>query len=326
MSYRPEYMICEDCATQLTETTSDYVCPSCGLVAGKKIVESSYQKSQTAFNGISTQAVEEGNRPSITTQTGSFLGYYNQWNITDITGKNLRSQKKLEYRRLKRINDIYSQSQGKERLYRALRLLATISGILELPESIKENSAKIFRKCYKNLNEIRIADLIGASVYLSSRLSHYNMRLKDLLLSFENENVEVLGKNILYAATQIRILTGFKIKATSSEEYLERVVQSLINDQEFKIKLQKLLISNIEYGILLRRTSYDLMKKLSKNLRGGRDPYALACATVAGADLIIAAKFGKKRGFATQRLIARVGDVAEYTLREHFLQIIKKII
>ena len=95
---------------------------------------------------------------------------------------------------------------------------------------------------------------------------------------------------------------------------------------EFKIKLQKLHISNMEYGILLRKTSQEILKKLSNDLRGGRDPYALACATVAGADLLIANNFGKKRGFATQRLISRVGDVAEYTLREHFLQIIKKVI
>jgi transcription initiation factor TFIIIB Brf1 subunit/transcription initiation factor TFIIB len=319
-------MLCEDCSTPLTETISDYVCPSCGLVAGQKVVESSYQKNEGNFKTYGTQAVEEGNKSSNVNQIGSFLGYYNNWNISDYQGKYVVSSKNTQFRRLKRINDIYTQSHGKERLYRSLRLLAVVSGVLELPDSIKEDSARIFRNCYKKLLDIRVADLTAASVYLASRLNHYNLRVKDLLQSFENEGVVVQGKNILYAATQIRILTGYKVKSTTSEEYLERVIQALINDDEFKIKLQKQHISNMEYGILLRKTSQEILKKLSRDLRGGRDPYALACATVAGADLTIANNFGKRRGFATQRLIARVGDVAEYTLREHFLQIIKKVI
>lgn len=319
-------MLCEDCSTQLTETISDYVCPNCGLVAGQKIVDSSYQKNESDYKIYGTQAVEDGNKVSSVNQIGSFVGYYNNWNVADYQGKKINPTKSNHFRRIKKVNDIYSQSKGKERLYRALRLLAVISGVLEFPDSIKEDSARIYRNCYKKLTDIRVADLIAASIYLSSRLNHYNLRVKDLLQSFENENIQVQGKNVLYAATQIRILTGYKVKSTSSEEYLERVVQALINDDEFKIKLQKLHISNMEYGILLRKTSQEILKKLSNDLRGGRDPYALACATVAGADLLIANNFGKRRGFATQRLISRVGDVAEYTLREHFLQIIKKVI
>lgn len=326
MAIAQEFQLCNECGTQLTETLSDYVCPNCGLVAAPRLVESSFFINQDEKTGYSSHSIAENVKASLLNTKGSFIGFYSNWNISDIQGKRINLNGIQQFKRLKRINDIYSQSQGKERLYRALKLLSGVSGVLELPNSIKDDAARIFRNSYEKLPEIRIVDLVAASLYLATRLNGYNLRVKDLLSSFQSENADVLGKHVLFAATQIRIIGGYRIRSTTSEEYLERIIQALINDQEFQLKLYKLHISNLEFGILIRKTSQELLKLLSRDIRGGRDPYVLACATVAGADLLIAKKFGKNRGFATQRLIARVSNVAEYTLREHFLQIVKLIL
>lgn len=319
-------MVCAECGHSLTETQSDYVCPNCGLIAGPRVVDSSYHAGVTNIKGFNTQSAEEGERNSLVNRTGSFIDYYGRSRLTDIQGKNIDLENTSQFKRLKRINDVYTQSQDKARLYSLLKLLNSVSGVLELPESIKEEAAKIIRTNYSKVPHLKTGDLVAASIYLITRMNRYNLRLRDLMHAFLKEDLDVQGKNILYAVTKIRMVAGYHIRSTSSEEYLEKVIQALINDEEFISKLEKNHISNFEYGILLRKTSREIFEKLSKSLRGGRDPYILATATVAGADLVIASKFGNRRGFATQRLIARVSDVAEYTMREHFIKIIKKVL
>ncbi|MHA2365405.1 MAG: hypothetical protein ACXAC7_15715 [Candidatus Hodarchaeales archaeon] len=316
--------LCEECGTPLTETISDYVCPACGLIQSPKYVQGTYMSHETA-NSFGNQYVEIGDRPSSVSGTGSYLDYYGSWKLTDIAGKRITPDKALRFARLKKINDIYTQSRGKEKLYRALQLLNRISGVLELPNSLKEESAKIYRLSYQKIpGKVRIANVVGASIYLATRMTNYNLRIKEMLNAFQKEQVTLTGKKLIATAAQIRMILGLQVRATRPEEYLERVIVKLHNNEKFVQKLQQNHISHIEYAIQLRKYASDLLKRLCVNKRGGRDPYILAGATVAGADLIISRKFGKKRGFATQRFIAEACDIPEYTLREHFIKIVKK--
>lgn len=316
--------LCDECGTALTETISDYVCPACGLIQSPKYVQGTYVSQETA-NSYGSQYVEVGERPSTVNGTGSYIDYYGSWKLTDINGKRIKQDKVLRFARLKKVNDIYTQSRGKEKLYRALHLLNRVSGGLELPNSLKEECARIYRGSYKKIpGKTRIANVVGASIYLATRMAKYNLRLKELLSAFQQEQVTLTGKALIAAASQIRMIMGLQVRATRPEEYLERVVVKLHNHEQFIQKLQQHHISHIEYAIQLRKYGQEILQRLTAGMRGGRDPYILAGATVAGADLIISRKFGKRRGFATQRFIAEACDIPEYTLREHFIKIVKK--
>ncbi|WP_455463240.1 hypothetical protein, partial [Candidatus Hodarchaeum mangrovi] len=68
--------------------------------------------------------------------------------------------------------------------------------------------------------------------------------------------------------------------------------------------------------------------------RGGRNPFILAAAVIIASDILLAQKnvfpncYKKrsKRGILTQKYIAKMLDIAEFTLREHFLLLIKPLI
>ena len=326
MSQKLVNQVCQECGGTITETPSDMVCGKCGLVCGPVFAENRLLRDSSILMYQNNGLNREIEKPSSLPDFGSLVGYYNQWDLSDTTGTRLLGKRSNQFRRLKRINDIYSKSQGRQRLYRSLQLLGVIAGVLEVPESVKDDAARIIKRNYDKLEDFYLVDFVAASIYLSSRLARYCVRVRDLLLAFEKEGLDVPGKNLLYAATQIRMISRLKHRTTSSEEYLEKVIQNVINDTGFQTTLKKLHIPSSEYGILLRKNSQRILNSIKKETRGGRDPYALACATVAGADLIIAQKFGKRRGFATQRLIAKLGDVPEFTLREHFLQIVKRVV
>ena len=76
----------------------------------------------------------------------------------------------------------------------------------------------------------------------------------------------------------------------------------------------------------LRKLTKELLENLSDEKRGGRDPFALACACVVGADVIIGRYNKRRRGYITQGTLARINNVAEFTLREHYLTIVKPIL
>lgn len=317
--------LCEECGSQLAETNTHYVCPSCGLVQGPRYVEGNYQTLKTAMS-FGNRFVEAGEKPT-SVGMGTFIDYYGSWRLSDIAGKKIGQETGQRFARLKRINDVYTQSRGKDKLYRALQLLNRISGSLELPHNLREESARIYRRAYQEIeSKARIATVVAACIYLATRLINYNLRVKEILKAFEQQQLALSGKSLITAAAEIRRVLGLKVRATRPEEYLERAVISLVNNQNFKIRLQKNHIGEHEYTIQSRKLAKQILKHLDQSKRGGRDPYILASACLAGADLIIAKNFGKRRGVATQRLVAEACEIPEYTLREHFLRVVKPIL
>jgi transcription initiation factor TFIIIB Brf1 subunit/transcription initiation factor TFIIB len=72
-------------------------------------------------------------------------------------------------------------------------------------------------------------------------------------------------------------------------------------------------------------TSSDILRKISNADRGGRSPYAFAVSTVYAAEKLLA-KSERRKSVITQKLLAEITGVAEYTIREHFCTVLKKLV
>ncbi|MHA2298083.1 MAG: hypothetical protein ACXAEU_05145 [Candidatus Hodarchaeales archaeon] len=313
---------CHECGGYIIKTLSDYVCSSCGLVYSAELIA----RDASSVNSRFTQSLNyQGDRPNMVDGIGTYIGHYGNWKLKDAQGKSINGSNKLS--RLKKINDYYIHNSSNELNYRAFRLLNSICGVLELPWQVKIDAARIIRKSSGKLpSKVRMADMVSASIYMSTRLSSYNLRTSKLLEAFEKESITIRGKQMLFAAYCIKSLIGFSLKPCKSEDYLESVLSKIQNDQEVTKRLKTKNVKPDQYIILLRRISRFLLTKIPPHSRGGRNPYALAGATVAGADTIIARINNQKRGLITQKKIARLSDIAEYTLREHYLVIVKPVV
>lgn len=313
---------CPECGGYIIKTLSDYVCSSCGLVYSKEMISRDASSVNSRF---SPSLNHQGDRPNMVDGIGTYMGHYGNWKFKDAQGKSVNSSGKLS--RLKKINDYYVHNSSNDSNYRAFRLLNSICGVLELPWQVKIDAARIIRKCSGKLpSKVRMAETVAASIYLATRLSSYNLRTSKLLEVFEKETITVLGKQMLFAAYCIKSLIGFSLKPCRSEDYLESVLSKIQNSEDISNRLKSKNMKPDQYIILLRRISRFLLTKIPPHSRGGRNPYALAGATVAGADTIIARINSQKRGIITQKNIAKLSEIAEYTLREHYLVIVKPVV
>ena len=318
---------CEECGTLVIQTATHNVCPACGLVQGQKIVEGSYISIDSS-NSFGNQFVDVANKPSLANGgAGSFIDFYGNWNLTDYSGKTINQGKFFRYARLKKMNDYYSQSSNQLKLYRALQLINRLHGVLDLPESLKDEISRLYRKCYQKIpTHYRIPIVVAACFYLSNKLMNYNILLKEIVLACEKLNLNVKGKTLITAASEIKKSLRLQIRATRPEEYLEKAILALTNNKALIEKLRLMHIGINEYTIQIRSECLNIIKQLNIDKRGGRNPFILAAACVAGSDTIVSSKIGKKRGIATQKIVAESCNIPEYTLREHYIKIIKPVI
>ena len=318
---------CEECGTVLIQTPTHNVCPSCGLVQGQKFVEGTYISIDSA-KSFGNQFVDIINKPSLSNGgSGSFIDFYGNWNLTDFSGKTINQGKFFRYARLKKMNDYYSQSKGHLKLFRALHLINRIHGILDLPQNMKDEISKLYRNCYQKLpSHYRIPIVVAACFYLSTKLLNYNLLLKDIVNVCQRLELNVKGKTLITAASEIKKILRLPIRATRPEEYLEKAILSLTNNSVLREKLKLLHIGINEYTVQIRSECANIIKLVDNERRGGRNPFILAAACVAGSDTVISSKIGKKRGIATQKIVAESCNIPEYTLREHYIKIIKPII
>ncbi|MFX0092619.1 MAG: hypothetical protein ACFFBD_12725, partial [Candidatus Hodarchaeota archaeon] len=229
----------------------------------------------------------------------------------------------------KKINDLDVHTQDNKREYRALCMLNALMGVLELSSSVRDDAALMFRKTQDQLEgHVYIAEMIAGAVYLSVRTTPgENLQLKDLMRACENANLHVRSNKVLQAAALIRKLSRRQIKVVQPLDYFEKVFNTLIHDKRVLLRLQKMDFPIEEYTVFLREYARRIMKKITSLTRGGRNPYVTACAVFAGADILIArVQRNKKIGLIPQRQLAQITDVAEFTLRDHYLKVVKPLI
>jgi len=111
-----------------------------------------------------------------------------------------------------------------------------------------------------------------------------------------------------------------------SEDYINRLVNEVINYDFMEERLEKKdSIWDIkEYQILLLRKSHKILKKLPDWQRGGRNPFILTAAIIYLADKLLN-KESNRKTILTQKIISQSTGIAEYSIRDHYVNLLKPI-
>ncbi|MFX0090833.1 MAG: hypothetical protein ACFFBD_03640 [Candidatus Hodarchaeota archaeon] len=320
-------LVCVECGGSLIETSSDIVCSKCGLVNNRVLVDPAFQIIEQE-KGYGQTFVAQANRAYIADDLGSCLGKYNKSFLKDIKGNRLDPETQLNFLRQKKINDVHMQAEGKRKIYNGLSVLNEVISILELPESARDDAAKIYRRCYEQLTgDCYNAELAGGALYLSLRTwSSEVIRLSQLVLAFDNAGVRVRKSKVLQAAAKMRQILGRQIKIVTPQDYIEQILHRLINHELVQDILERKGRKKEIFLLELRKEVHSILKDLITEKRSGRNPYILASAVIVGADVLMSVKRGRKTGTLSQAVIAKVCGIAEFTLREHYLKIIRSLI
>ncbi|MHA1754117.1 MAG: hypothetical protein ACTSYR_01195 [Candidatus Odinarchaeia archaeon] len=316
---------CPECSGRIIENVGEYVCSSCGLVVDQvyEPLRSDYpyegEKSKTAL----------GNRLHIVDGLGSYIDYLNANCFYDTKGSPLSARKQNFYRRLKYRYNLYGRVKDQQTDYRIFRILNRISSKLNLSNHIRDSAAYHYRKIKKRFRG-RIKNhvvLIALCLILAIRNNKelIQVNLRELCEVFRKLGHRVTPRSITRLAFQLKIKLGYTIKNVKSEEYITKIISALSNSVEIKNKLNTNKENQNNYWQLLNLETFKLLRNISKMDRGGRNPYVFAAAAVYAAEQKIARE-NNRRPYLTQREIAEITHVAEYSIRDHFCSILKKYI
>jgi transcription initiation factor TFIIIB Brf1 subunit/transcription initiation factor TFIIB len=156
----------------------------------------------------------------------------------------------------------------------------------------------------------------------------------------------ISGRQILRAAGEIKRVTKLKIRTNTPTNYTEFVINTIISHETTIGVLHKSLrlpsptlppnkqptkrpVMSLS---LYERDLREFTQKITALVKEdddykGRDPLSFAAAIIVGADVLIGKARNRRRGYLTQRALAEaIPEVAEFTMREHYLNFIKPLI
>ncbi|MFX1511279.1 MAG: hypothetical protein ACFFCQ_01695 [Promethearchaeota archaeon] len=320
----PEIQRCEECQGEIIQTTSDLVCSNCGLIISPVFVEPLLPYNDDNESTLVSYGVSQGFRLHIADSLGSFVGTYGNWRLRDGKGKSLSPFQYEKFSRLKKLNDIFLHTTSfQKKEYRGLRILNAVGATLEIPESVRSESCYLLRKALKDPTlKSTVLELVAGSLYLAIRITKVTVRLQDIISAFEQRGHIIEGKKLLKAAVGIKKLTGKAIQPTRAEDFINKAIEAICLSSKVKTSCAKRSVPIDQFRCTLRIKTRDLLKSFPPNRRGGRNPYIFVCAMLVAADKLLA-KENNRPTILTQRLVAQECQVAEYSLREHYLKLIK---
>jgi len=237
------------------------------------------------------------------------------------------SNKILKYRRLDVLNKRKSTLEKKENSI--IMLIRRVSSNLNIPKSARERAISLFLKCARKIaqsNKRELVLLAAACLLIAVReLKHAApITLQEIVSAFNQNGVKVNPMKTLWTIKNIEQLLGNRIPLRSCKDYVWRLTQEAIKNPIVQKKLRELGIDPEIYKHRLALLAIMLLNKVEER-KGGRRPLITALASIYAADRILAFRENHKP-ILTQRIIARIGAIAESTLREHYASLFKDIV
>ncbi|MHA1238231.1 MAG: hypothetical protein ACTSSJ_03155 [Candidatus Odinarchaeia archaeon] len=319
---------CPECAGTVILHSGEYVCSNCGLVIEPHMVAPNYvlHEKNEIINSTSKPYVSLGNRLHIVDGLGSYIDYPYTNIFKDKNGALLNSKKQRIFRKLKYIYSLQTRIYKRQTDYRVLRTLNRVSTLLNLPENVRDRAAYHYHKIAKKVQKSNHLVLIALSILLAIReyKDQAPITLNELVKIFQQLGHRVNARIIVREALRLKKDLNLELKARESEHYIPRIVSDLVNSDEVKRRLKKNGIDIEEYRLLLLKYSREILANAGKKMRGGRNPYIFAAASIYTASRIISEEFNIPY-ILTQKIVAEVAGVAEYSIRDHFCKILKPL-
>ena len=324
------FEICPECGGDIIINSFERICNKCGLVINELFKESSFLFSESdKKSNLSKQYVSLGVRTDFIGGLGSFIDYENSKFLKDKTGKLLPPNEQKLFRRLKKNYDQFLRIKNHETEFRIFNILNKISLYLNLNKNIRNNAAYYYKKIIKNeAKVINNISLIAFCIFYAIRKEYHNapITINEISKAFQNYGHRVNPRLILRDGIEYK--HHLKINSTphKSEDYLIRLIDQVIDHKDLAERLKKkgVLWSKREFQNKLIIECREILKILPVRLRGGRNPFILTGAIIYLAGKLLAKKYCQKT-ILTQKIISEVTNIAEYSIRDHYVNLLKPL-
>lgn len=291
---------CPECKSK--RLTRDYergelVCADCGLIVAENILDTGPE--WRAFDAEQRDKRARGGAPvKYMRPNKGLVTEIDQYN-RDIRGAKIPSKKQAQLYRMRKWHKRASIASSMERnLAIALSELDRIASYLGLPESIREASALMYRKCIeKGLIRGRLIESVVSAVLYAICRTYGIPRTLDEISEISGVEKKEIGRTYRFVTHELDL----HVPLTDPTAYVPRFTAAL-----------KLTGSVQEKAINL------LKKAIQKGLISGRGPTGVAAAAV----YIASAMAGERR---TQKEVADVAGVTEVTIRNRYRELKKEL-
>jgi len=321
---------CPECGGEVLLNSFEKVCNECGLVINELFKTSSFIFNKVNnLSNLSKQYVALGERTDFIGGLGSFIDYENSKYLKDKSGKLLPPNEQKLFRRLKKNYAQFLRIKNHETEYRIFNILNKISIFLNLGKNIRNNAAYFYKKIIKNERKvINNISLIAFCVFYAVRKEYHNapITINEITNAFQNFGHRVNPRLILRDGIKYKHHLKNESTPHKSEDYLIRLLNQVINHTDISERLEKkgVNLSKIEFHNDLLHKCREILIKLPIWHRGGRNPFILTGAIIYLADKLLA-KERLHKTVLTQKIISDATDIAEYSIRDHYVNLLKPI-
>ncbi len=306
-------MLCFECSKQMLDAGDEFVCPGCGVVREKQVIEL-------------LPAARPRPRDAVRSQLGSYMGPRfapaRERTARGITGE------EDGYRYLKVVSDFAGRGEGAA--VDCAKLIERVGEKLSLPGSVLLEAASIASKVlavvHGTTRRKAIAPVSAYSLISACRTAGMSaVSPREILATHE-----VLGKRVSYSSV-VQLAMDFPVKtyASGPDVYLVRVVGRISANQRLSDRLARDGVHLPSFLAALRECAKELIALAEPTEMSGKRPCALAASAVYSAETVLSNCEGRDRRL-TQRELALCGDTSEYTVRDQcaviFLPAVRKLI
>jgi|GEM_PF-5183129 len=313
------------------------VCENCGLVVSNIEVEPSYElSSPRSFDEVEKPRSRAYVHPVARLPAPRKLGSYidDPWRRfpEDAKGNRLGAVNSSFVMRLKELNERFLKDKPYLSNRKAYDILRSLCRRLELPEDVLGRAMYLFSSYSKKFrskgtksHNIACISACCLLIAIRERGSDYPITVNDVVEALEECGYRGITSNKLFRYMKITLsVLGLKVKPRTTFDFSERVFKEVQLSAEARERLKAAGMEDRDYFMELRRLYYEILRKLKFRIRRSRNPYTLCVAAMYGA-MCILAKLRRRKNPITQSLLARICNVAEYSLREHWCLVVKDV-
>ncbi len=290
---------CTQCPGRMVDIGEELVCTSCGMVAAKEVIEEAENRTPQAIDYT-------------THSLGSYLGPVDYGYEERFSQGFAKSSSTFKY--LKTISD-FAYRDGAA-LYNCAKLMERVCEKLALPRSVVGESVNIAREVMdmrRQRGEVTIASVSAFSIINAcKRLGVTSAGVREVMDAHRNLGYRVKASIII----QISIDSPVKTRPRRAEEYLGAVLA----------RLPRVLIKSggmpVGYTNRLHEAAKMALEQIDGPSRGGHNPRAVAATAIYAAEVALS-EIEQRRKVFSQREVAECIQVAEYTVREQYVEIFK---
>ncbi|MFX0000683.1 MAG: hypothetical protein ACFE9Q_05820 [Candidatus Hodarchaeota archaeon] len=321
---------CPECKGNIITNSFEKICKECGLVINKFFRESAFIFNDfKSNNNLSKQYVALGERTDFIGGLGSFIDYEKSKYLKDKNGKLLPPNEQKLFRRLKKSYAQFLRIKNHETEYRVFNILNKISLYLNLSKNIRNNAAYYFKRIIKGEEKvINNISLIAFCIFFAARKEYQNapITINEISKAFQNFGHRVNPRLILRDGIRYKHYLNNASSPHKSEDYLIRLVDEVIKHKCLMLRLEKkgVLWSITEFQNKLVMKCREILKELPLWNRGGRNPFILTGAIIYLADKLLSKEYNQKT-VLTQKIISEATKIAEYSIRDHYVNLLKPI-